>query len=216
MSHFLSPNLVHFPDGPLPHNIQYICQYCKAIAFEDLPSEDEPGFPHQPSLDALKKSAVRCPLCALILGAASEVRKRVDFRYKGGTSGLVAWDPTMQLPDGRPTMAHFQLGDYIIGSELYLKGPASTDPDKPGYPFDDDLSVRPWLFGNWWKLRDSNAPPQLVGLGVRLARKPNIEDAEGNGAEVQHYNANSRVELYYHGSFLRIRTEDSMIQPPLC
>ena len=204
MTHFLSPTLACFSNDPLRNNVQYICRYCEAIQFADLPSEDEPGFPHQPSLQALKKSAASCALCALILDAVSEIRKSIDVIYKGGKRcGAIEYDPEGQLPDGRQVMGHFQLGDYHIGSDVHA--------DKPGYPFADDVSVRPWLFGNWWKTRDSSATLQLIGLGVRLARTPNIEDAEGNGREIHYDTGDTRVDLHYHGSFLRIRTEDGMI-----
>jgi hypothetical protein len=140
-----------------------------------------------------------------------EVRKSIEVKYKGGSRGaLIGYDPKGQLPDGRQVMGHFQFGDYHIGSNRLVGVPEEPAPDKPGYPFADDASIRPWIFGNWWKTRDSCATLQLIGLGVRLSRTPNIEDAEGNGKEIHYENGNTRVNLYYHGTFLRIRTEDGM------
>lgn len=211
MTHFLSPTLASFPSDLLSHNIEHICQYCKAIRFADLPGEDEPGFPHQPSLKALKGSANQCALCALILGAAYEVRKSVDLRHKGiGRGGWVGYQAG-ELSDGTQTMGHFQLGDFGPGSDTCVEGPAQPATDMPGYLFADDAFIRPWLFGNWWKSRNSSGPLQLIGLGVRLATTPNMEDAEGNGNEIYYPNGNPRIDLYYHGTFLRIRTEDGLL-----
>jgi hypothetical protein len=211
MTHFLSPDLASFGTDPLGHNVQDICKFCEAIPFANLPSEDEPGFPHQPSVQALKTSAARCALCSLLLDAVLEVRKSIDVKYKGGSrGGFTEYSPEGQLPDGRQVMGHFQLGDYYIGSDTIGGAPKEPDLDRPSYPFGDDTSIRPWLFGNWWKLRDSSATLQLIGLGVRLSRTPNIEDAEGNGKEIHYDNGNIRVDLYYHGTLLRIRTEDGM------
>jgi hypothetical protein len=104
-------------------------------------------------------------------------------------------------------MANFRFGHYAAGSD-YLSIPPQNLPasTKAAYPFGDDKSVRPWLFGNWWKLKTAD-PLQLIRLGVRLAATPNIEDAEGNGL-VQHYINDDRVHIGYNGTFLRICTED--------
>lgn len=62
--------------------------------------------------------------------------------------------------------------------------------------------LRPWIFGNWWKIEDFTddlysdySSPQLIGIGVRVSKPPIIRDAEGN----------SKEEVIYHGSGLRIR-----------
>lgn len=49
------------------------CSSCKEIPFHNLPSEDEPAFPHQPSLAALESSAKTCHFCKLTLLAAGEL-----------------------------------------------------------------------------------------------------------------------------------------------
>ena len=54
----------------------------------------------------------------------------------------------------------------------------------------------------------SNAPLQLLGLGVRLARTPNVEDAEGNGKEIQGLEGDSFVHLNFHGSYLQVKVGD--------
>jgi hypothetical protein len=92
------------------------------------------------------------------------------------------------------------------------------------FEFDDGSFVRPWLFGNWWKQDSAGSSLQLMGLGVRLAATPNVEDAEGNNTETHFpdgrtltgaYYPNGRTmrNIYWHGSYLRIRMQDGM--PPL-
>jgi hypothetical protein len=62
--------------------------------------------------------------------------------------------------------------------------------------FPDERVVRPWLFGNWYILDTQNSPRQLIGLGVRLGVTARIEEAEGNTKE----------EIYFRGTNLRVRT----------
>ena len=98
-------------------------------------------------------------------------------------------------------------GRYQPGSAAVIAHqPKDENSDRPGYSFGNDLSVRPWLFGNWWKARLPNDPLQLMGLGVRLAATPDLEDAEGNGPE--RATDNTLVVVHYHGSYLRVRTDD--------
>jgi len=49
------------------------CKICKDIPFHNLPSEDEPALPHQPTLAALESSADTCYFCKLILLIAGEL-----------------------------------------------------------------------------------------------------------------------------------------------
>lgn len=212
MTHFLSREFGQFGDDPLRHNIQFVCQYCEEIPFAKLPSEDEPGITHQPSLKALKISAQECALCSLILEAALETRKLIDAKHKGISVDVTKeYDPRNDLPDGRQTMSHFQLGGSMPSSNGYAQPSPLPTAFKPSFPFSDDASVRPWLFGNWWKstkTTHANAPLQLMGLGVRLSQSPNIEDAEGNGEKIVYSEGNTRVDLFYHGTFLRLRADD--------
>jgi hypothetical protein len=55
---------------------------CTTIPFEQLPSEEDPGYPHQPSLDAFVASATKCYLCRLILDAVNESRDEIDNEQK--------------------------------------------------------------------------------------------------------------------------------------
>jgi hypothetical protein len=109
-------------------------------------------------------------------------------------------------------MGTSNLGQSMPGQRL-LSAPLAHSPtsDKPGYPFDHDNFVRPWIFGNWWSLNISSHPLQLIGLGVRLAATPNIEDAEGNGREEHFPVGGNMVHIYYHGSHLRICTDDGKL-----
>jgi len=76
------------------------------------------------------------------------------------------------------------------------KGPVYMSPREL---FPDGGIIRPWLFGSWWIL-PTNPWVQLIGLGVRLGTTPLLEEAEGNTTEAVHL----------RGTYLRIRTDNSM------
>ncbi|KAL4897583.1 heterokaryon incompatibility protein-domain-containing protein [Aspergillus ambiguus] len=149
-------------------------------------------------------------LCEFIAEAAAEVRTSVRVKHGGGSrGGHIVFDPRGKLADGRAVMRHFQYGDLpgdVVGE---TSPPSEPKPDRPAYQFNDDNTVRPWLFGNWWASNEGVGPLQLVGLGVRLSRTPLIEDAEGNGEEIYYPGTEStRVNLHFHGTFLRILADD--------
>jgi hypothetical protein len=60
-----------------------ICDLCNSIPFEQLQSEEDSSYPHQPSLAALQSSAEKCRLCKMILAAVDEVQKSVDSERRG-------------------------------------------------------------------------------------------------------------------------------------
>ena len=196
--------------GPPPEmaGAYIICQLCKMISFATLPFEDEPGTPHQPNLKALKDSAKSCALCGLILNAALAVRKDVNEEYKQVIRGIwTATEPGRLLPSGKKIYGVHTQGRYPPGGGYVVMPEEAQNCNKPGFPFGDDLSVRPWLFGNWWRPRSPDDPWQLMGLGVRLAATPHIEDAEGNGKEIE-VGGNRGLDIRFHGSYMRVRTDD--------
>jgi hypothetical protein len=186
-----------------------ICDICRAIPFHELPSEDEPGLPHQSSFQDLKVSADDCALCSLILTAANQSREHINDMYTESEIG--EWQEFnstgRELPSGRSVSVVTILGAWVHGGAVGVartKGARSTQ-NKPGFPFKDDNSVRPWLYGNWWA-SDTNpsVASQLIGLGVRLGTGPEIEAAEGNTED----------EVWCRGSQLRLRTDDGMFGWP--
>lgn len=193
------------PEMVFPHRI---CALCMEIPFAALPFEDESGLPHQPDLKALKDSAKSCALCGLILNAALAVRKDVDEEYKQVTRGRCKTiEPGRVLSSGKKIYGVRTQGRYVPGGG-YIVGPYEVQNcNKPGFPFGDDLSVRPWLVGNWWRPRSPDDPWQLMGLGVRLAATPRIEDAEGNGKENE-VRGDRGLDVHFHGSYMRVRTDD--------
>lgn len=217
MTHFLSPSLAGPSkidiDDPLARSPEQVCSYCKRIPWADLPGEDEPALPHQPSLRALKQSTKECVLCEFIAEAIAEVRTSIRVKHGGGSrGGHTIYDPKGQLADGRSVMRHFQYGD-MPGVQTGGSAPSEPKPGQPEYRFSDDRMVRPWLFGNWWESGDGRGSLQLVGLGVRVSRTPLIEDAEGNGKEIYYQeNGATRVDLYFHGTFLRILADDGRLK----
>lgn len=197
-----------------------LCEFCKVIPFQDLPSEDEEGFPHQPSLEALKASAAVCALCYLILDAVFSLRKRIEDEGNAGTVAEVQdyYGRPREMPSGRTVMEIVSLGAYYPGSHAMVTSRPAAGGGKPvsvqsGYAFADDTSIRPWLFGNWWKADDSGSQLQLIGLGIRLAATPNMEDAEGNCFELRcDSNTVLPPSIVYRGSYLRIRTDDGKLE----
>ena len=228
----MDPSLPH-PVGPhvsqshdqaptsQPRNI-CICSICKAIPFRNLPSEDEPGYPHQPSLQALRASAKGCHLCRLILFAVDENKDLINNDHRGIPCNNGAWkqfDPGRTVAPGRTRFEVTVLGAYLPGSNK-ISGrwpgavdPPSTGPDKPGYPFRDDTAVRPWLFGSWWRYDDSGPADLLVGLGVRVGQTGLLGDGEGNKTFVQTDQGKVEDHVTFRGTHLRLRVRDGWPGP---
>ncbi|KAJ5087745.1 HET-domain-containing protein [Penicillium angulare] len=156
--------------------------YCNKIKFKDLPSEDEPGVPHQPSFAALKKSAETCQLCHLLRKALDMIRDEIREEHNG---------------------RHPQTASAHLYADVPT--PKHNDPssDKP-VEFAKDKDVRPWLFGNWWTCSPSDNRNdadvddlRLIGLGVRLGQTPENTEGTATGGP------------RYRGTYLRIRTDDT-------
>lgn len=177
-----------------------LCTYCNSIDFKTLPSEDEPGVPHQPNLEALKASADICQLCHLLLKAVNIIRDDIRGEHTGRlpkTAGLFVHAPHRGI---------VYCGRHGHGSYLQAR-PTSETPKPSSRPiaFAKDTSVQPWLFGNWWKRAevdsedDDESELQLIGLGIRLSRTPETDDVKTR-----------RGVHRYRGTYLRIRTDSSM------
>lgn len=223
MTHFLSPDFAKqrdftkrwYPD-PLALDISNPkCDYCEAIEFDKLPGEEEAAVPHQPSYAALKRSAERCALCTLLCDAIIEVRKSLDARNRLSTrGGATEFQPKVIVPNGTKVMGHFQMGGYRPGvtDTAFTTQPTPPDSAMPGFAFADDESVRPWLFGNWWRSRGGSGPLQLIGLGVRLGTGPHLLEAEGNHSISQYNSGERKANAFFWGTYLRIRAEDGALQ----
>jgi len=192
-------------------NPSALCSYCKQIPWLDLPSELDPGLPHQPSLRALRLSADTCSLCHLILQTAMRVRERVDNEHRGKSEGEWWRHNSHITPEGPNLCLREYEGVYSIGSDGRTRVYAQENSDwakKPGYPFLDDTTVRPWLYGGWWYCHPHNEQLQLLGLGVRLAKAADIISGEGNGKEILTQNHGLSVDVVLHGTDLRVATAD--------
>jgi hypothetical protein len=80
-----------------------------------------------------------------------------------------------------------------------------TTRQRPGKT-DQGLTVRPWLYGNWWILNCPNfynefIPFQLIGVGVRLTEWPEPHDCKIYKTEA----------IHYRGSSLRVFTDDGRL-----
>jgi len=130
-----------------------------------------------------------------------------DIAPAPGMQRQIAHVP-FSLPSGRRETFQLHLGYYppaemsgigLSPNTIYLPNSsvASSDRRKP---------LRPWLFGGWWKFRDSANGDQLIGLGVRLSRSPFLEHAEGNALGVR---VNS---IALRGTHLRLRVAEGELK----
>lgn len=188
-----------------------LCDICKIIKFDQLPSEEEPAIPHQPDLNSLKESVEDCPICRIIFLAAGELSTIIQNERTGNdenAGGQVEYQTAMRKLPGQSASQYLKYvtyygyydpdgrGFYSSGPPGYT-GPVYTDPCEI-FP---DRNIRPWLFGNWWTLPTAESKPQLIGLGVRLGAGPNIEDAVGN----------SEGRVHLRGTSFRFRTDHGTI-----
>jgi hypothetical protein len=202
-----------------------LCAICREIPFSRLPSETESAYPHQPSLEALDASATQCQLCRFIQDAVGDLRKSFeDERAKkpvqrftmymapereGGYATELFFGP--QLPaelgglKGRKALIENGTAGKGDGRVSKLLGAVGGKKDRAGQRGD---VLRPWIFGSWWAVEGGGpnggqmqAPLKLIGIGVRIAKTPDIVDAEGN--EGKH------VRL--RGSQFRVRTLDGRL-----
>lgn len=188
-----------------------LCMICRNINFQTLPSEVEPGTPHQPSLAALKVSARTCTLCAMILQAAMTIRDDVNAEFNGQPkSAWIGYNPTIDKPDGKKLQIRMIQGRYSPGTHMGT-GPRPGEPEQERnfvkqFPFESDDVLKPWLFGSWWELAKDQGPTQLIGLGVRLGRLPDVEYGEGNKVNKQTESGTVMDSITLRGTFLRFRT----------
>lgn len=155
-----------------------LCNICKAIKFDQLPSEEEPAIPHQPNLELLQESMPDCPICRVIFLAVGELSTIIHNERAGNgenAGGHVDFQTPIGKQPGQSVKQNLTYvtyygyydpdddGTYVEGPTGYT-GPKYTDPCEV-FP---DSNIRPWLFGNWWTLPKAESKPQLIGLGVRL------------------------------------------------
>ena len=182
-----------------------LCSHCKAIPWDRLPSEEEPGYGHKPSLDALRQSAQSCSLCSFLLRATEDM-KRIAPPEEGQRISSRSFIP-LRFGDIRVEEVRygrtFSACDDVDGSTAdFYKVPPYFNRDYPRGP------LRPFLFGSWWRFKGSPTPDQLVGLGVRLGTTPLIEDGEGNQRAWSQENRNVEEHVTFHGTFIRLRVVD--------
>jgi hypothetical protein len=187
-----------------------ICDICKSIKFDQLPSEEEPAIPHQPDIDSLRESIGNCPICRVIFLAAGKLSTIIHNERTGNgenVGGRVEYQTVLKRLPGQSAspylkyVTHYGYYDpdddgWYGGGPPGYAGPVYTDPTEI-FP---DSNIRPWLFGSWWTLPTTESKPQLIGLGVRLGAGPNIEDAVGN----------SENKVHLRGTSFRFRTEHGM------
>jgi hypothetical protein len=200
-----------------------LCETCKATNFSILPSENEPGFPHKLSLEALKKSAATCSLCELIQQAVDDLFQDIEIERRSERNPSLVISPKLMVQDityGHAAWVFFeksqggpvrrtQFGVHVPQGLGKLRSGQESNPVSVESGDTDNGVLRPWLYGNWWMLErpreGMDAVHQLVGIGVRVSRTPNIADAEGNSSEM----------IFYRGSQLRVYTNDGKIKPPM-
>ena len=117
-----------------------LCDVCKAIPWDELPTEDGPAHPHHDSVGHLIASSDTCKLCDMLVDAIIESeRQREQHAYP--------FKEAEKIPAG---------------------GSKTLEPGK--------WTPSIWIHGNWWSLNlPENPLPQLIGLGVRMTREPEVE-----------------------------------------
>ena len=207
------------------HIPKIICDTCRAIPFDRLPFEEDPGYPHKRSVQGLRDSAKTCKLCCLILDGVKDARK--DFQKS-------TFETIKHIGPISPDNAAFTYQYHREGSRFGVRVSVSTSSGKMFSKIvlrspklhrfnetvnhakqgdrvlarDDiceresrgDSTVRPWLYGNWWTLGHQNSHQnQLIGFGVRLSRNPKVHNDEDGEYTV------------YRGSDIRIIAEPCTI-----
>lgn len=123
------------------------------------------------------------------------IKEGKEDENPGGWNSAMAGE---MLPSGNRIMYFSTEGNWSVGGMMAgsgYKGPIYLDPCKM---FPGESKVRPWVFGNWWRLEDSSEL-KLVGLGVRLGETGVLNEAAGNTEE----------SIHFWGTNLRIRTDNS-------
>jgi len=162
-----------------PRIMTSLCNICKNIPYSKLPSEDELAYPHQPSLQALAISAQSCKFCKFIQDAVNELKKTFEDEKKGETVGRFILFKSTDTETRITTEKYFGPAlPWNLPTGQWAKITVSSSSSvEERYDV-----IRPWIFGNWWVLDKAGAGSQpanqLIGIGVRIGKNPNITDAQ--------------------------------------
>jgi len=193
------------------------CAQCQAIPFATLPCEDEPGYPHYPSLQALKESAKICMLCRLILAGVHQTRDEIDREHKGKeTAGCWVSFKSTKLNDQmdgshKSRMECTKQGAFCAGSNQQVSQHSGqevalfAEPEPYAFPFEEDSLAKPYIYGNWWSYSKGGLLELLIGLGVRIGKSPLIEDGEGNIRDGFAPDGTLEDVVHHRGTHLRLR-----------
>lgn len=150
----------------------------------------------------------------MIIQAISDVRQSIESEVRGEPEGRCVMTYPQRYHNGVRVSCCFgpSAPSHLTQSDGF--GPSAPSnlnqfndfgresaPLHTNYPGD---ALRPWVFGNWWKIEDSTNDhysnysfPQLIGIGVRVSNSPRIHDAEGNSEEkVTYRGSGSRIRIY--------------------
>ncbi|KAH7216222.1 heterokaryon incompatibility protein-domain-containing protein [Fusarium oxysporum] len=198
-----------------------LCNVCQDIPFDKLNREEGPGHAHQESIQHILASSERCELCELILEAIIEIEKehaRFNYPIKpelienssklkeaqvnvlGATddSGEGRFFTRQQLSKGK---------DFLVGTVAWRSPLAhkfvetQEDPENdPDASFSalipSKYDSKPWIYGNYWTLNGiENCQPQLIGLGVRLSRGPELEVMNGSQKIARYLFRGSQIRI---------------------
>ncbi|PKS05607.1 hypothetical protein jhhlp_008125 [Lomentospora prolificans] len=161
------------------HRGATICAVCLAIPFDRLPAEEEAAYPHHATLQDLRASASRCPLCALLVQSIDEEQARLENEEE--KTGVFLGDLAFGLQGqgyGNPVVGYVQsirqFQDVrvesdrrtLLARDLGRNQPATFENVRlaqygveTGRPAKVvltgrglDPSGRPHIYGNWWLL----------------------------------------------------------------
>ncbi|KAJ3531719.1 hypothetical protein NM208_g8757 [Fusarium decemcellulare] len=188
------------PPSQQPERItNRLCNVCHDIPFDRLDFEEGLGYPHQPTIQDLLASSESCGLCNLIFQSILQIEddhEKTNYPVKRDLILRMKEEPTavVQTVDdsGKGRFATRQqlirVKDVYVGFVALRSPMAHSFVETNQEPLQDlgtsplppitsqHEPLRPWLYGNYWTLAGvADCPPQLIGLGVRLSRHPELE-----------------------------------------
>jgi hypothetical protein len=192
------------------------CDICRTTPLNALPFEEEEGYPHYPTLDALEESAKTCVMCALLYWAAGcsivNYGGMASFKYITLPSGVRQSTRALQSISNGLGIRAFENGAITIDRSGPLADPRPpiqadlkrTFPSGVVTKNGETKPIRPYLFVNWYKSGFVGREGLLmVGLGIRLGTSGKIEDSVDR----------DRDTINIRGSYLRFRTDKGLAMP---
>lgn len=181
-----------------------VCEFCVRFDFIRLPAESEIAKPHLPSLKDLEMSAQSCAICSMILDAG---RLRLEQLNDSSSQSRPYLYTALQ---GHPEDEFRENEKGGVLPDIWAFSQKTVTPTRLSTITVDlghekgNLTVRPWLYGNYYRPSPNQDNPQFIGIGVRLSPAP--------GPELVRKGGNKHLSTTYMGSYIRVCTNDGIEQ----